>query len=159
MTATQSYTTNFTVDRTPAEVFAAITNARGWWSEEIEGSTATVGQAFDYHFRDIHRCRIEVTDMVPGRKVVWHVLENHFSFTEDKSEWTGTDVIFDIVRKGDKTEVRFTHVGLVPDYECYEACSEGWGTYIGKSLRALITTGKGQPNIGEPLTESERALA
>lgn len=159
MTTDQNYTTSFTVDQSPAEAFAAIINARGWWSEEIEGSTATIGQAFDYHFRDIHRCRIEVADMVPGRKVVWHVLENHFSFTKDKSEWTGTDIFFDIVRKGDRTEVRLTHVGLVPDYECYEACSEGWGTYMGKSLRALITTGKGQPNVGEAMTESERALA
>jgi hypothetical protein len=66
---------------------------------------------------------------------------------------------FEISRKGNKTEIRFTHVGLVPEYECYDACSEGWGLYINSSLRDLITKGKGQPNVGQPMTETERALA
>ena len=43
----------------------------------------------------------------------------------------------------------FTHVGLAPDDECYEACSDAWGSYIKHSLRSLITTGKGQPNVKE----------
>jgi hypothetical protein len=29
----------------------------------------------------------------------------------------------------------------------------------GTSLRELITTGKGRPNVGQALTENERALA
>ncbi|MFB9979923.1 SRPBCC domain-containing protein [Mesorhizobium kowhaii] len=159
-----SFTTTFTVDRNPEAAFAAITNARGWWSQEIEGRTDKTGAVFDYHYRDLHRCRIQVTELIPGKKVAWHVLENHFSFTHDKTEWTDTRIVFEITAKrdetgGGETEVRFTHVGLVPDYECYEACSQGWGTYINGSLRALILTGKGHPNVGEAMTESERALA
>jgi Bacterial protein of unknown function (DUF899) len=38
-------------------------------------------------------------------------------FCRPKSEWTGTDIVFDISRKGGKTEVRFTHVGLVPGFK------------------------------------------
>ena len=40
-----------------------------------------------------------------------HCLGN---FVKDKSEWKDTDILFDIAKKGDKTEVRFTHVGLSP---------------------------------------------
>ena len=155
----QNFTTSILVDQTPLQAFAAVTDVRGWWSEEIDGPTDAVGKAFDYRYRDVHRCRIEVTDLVPGRKVAWRVLENFFSFTADRTEWTGTDVVFDISRKGDKTEVRLTHVGLVPDYECFEICSDGWTTYVNGSLHALIATGKGRPNVGEPMNESERALA
>jgi len=154
----RNFTTTFTVNQTPEEAFATINDVRGWWSEEIEGSTDKVGQAFDYHFKDVHRCKVKVTDLVPGKRVAWHVVDNYFSFTNDKTEWTGTDIIFEISQQGGKTEIRFTHLGLVPEYECYEVCSDGWGTYINRSLRNLIATGKGQPNVGEPMTGSERAL-
>jgi hypothetical protein len=154
----RSFTTTFAVDQTPEQAFAAINNPRAWWSQEIEGSTDTLGETFDYHYRDIHRCQIKVTELVPGKKVAWHVVDNFFSFTEDTTEWKGTDIVFDIADKGGRTEVRFTHIGLVPEYECYEACHEGWSTYINSSLRDLIATGKGQPNVGEPMTEKERAL-
>ena len=153
-----SFTIAITVDETPEQAFAAINNVRGWWSQDIEGRTDTVGEAFDYRYQDVHRCRIQVTDLVPGRKVAWHVLDNYFSFTKDPAEWKDTRMVFDISRQGGKTNIRFTHVGLYPDHECYEACNQGWGTYIGSSLRDLIAKGKGQPNAGQPMTEKERAL-
>jgi hypothetical protein len=155
----RSFTTAFTIDQTPEQAFAAINNVRGWWSEDIKGRTEKAGDIFNYRFRDIHRCTVKVQSSVPGRKVVWHVLDNYFSFTADATEWKGTDVVFDISKKGGKTEVRVTHQGLVPEYECYEACSGGWTTYINGSLRALIETGEGQPNVGEPMNDTERALA
>ena len=155
----RNYTAAFTVDQTPEEAFAAINNVRGWWSDEIDGATDKPGAEFDYHFKDIHRCKLKITELAAGKKVVWRVLDNYFNFTKDKTEWKGTDIVFDISRKGDKTEIRFTHVGLVAEYECYDACSEGWSFYINNSLRDLITTGKGQPNLGQPMTENERALA
>lgn len=77
------------------------------------------------------------------------MLDNYFNFTEDKSEWKGTNVSFEISRKGNKTEVRFAHLGLVPEYECYDVCSNAWGSYINGSLKSLITTGKGKPNPKE----------
>ena len=33
-----------------------------------------------------------------------------------------------------KTEVRFTHMGLVPQCECYGNCSNGWGLLINGDL-------------------------
>ena len=154
----QNYTTTFTVDQTPKEVFTAINNVRSWWSEEIEGSTDKLGEEFKYHFKDLHRCTMKITELVPDKKIVWHVLDNYFSFTQDKSEWKDTQIVFEISKKGEKTEVRFTHLGLVPEYECYNACSEGWGTYINSSLKDLITIDKGQPNVGHAITDSEQAL-
>lgn len=155
----QSYTATFTVEQTPAEAFTAINNVRGWWSQAIEGDTNKLGAVFYYHYQDIHRCTFKITEFVPGQKVVWHVLQNYFNFVQDKTEWTGTDVVFELTQKEDKTEVRFTHVGLVPAYECYTVCSDGWGTYINGSLRSLMTTGQGQPNVGEAITASERVLS
>ncbi len=86
---------------------------------------------------------------MPSRKVVWRVVDAHINFVADKTEWKGTDIVFEIARKGDKTELRFTHAGLVPAFECYGECSNAWGFYVNGSLRRLIKTGKGQPNEEE----------
>jgi hypothetical protein len=120
-----SFTTTFAVDQPAEVVFNAINNVRGWWSEEIDGRTDELGE-FEYHYRDVHRCTIKITELVPGKKVVWHVVDNYFDFVQDKSEWKDTDIAFEIVKKGDKTEVRFTHVGPIPAYECFEwrSCSK-----------------------------------
>jgi uncharacterized protein YndB with AHSA1/START domain len=146
---TQDFTTTLLVDQTPQEVFDAVTNVRGWWSEEIEGGTAKLNDEFNYHYRDLHSCKMRLTEVVPGKKVVWHVLDNFFNFTKDKSEWIGTNIIFEITGKDNKTQLRFTHQGLVPAYECYDICSNAWTQYIQQSLWSLITTGKGQPNSKE----------
>ena len=142
----QNFTTTFSVDQTPREVFDAINNVRGWWSEEIEGDTEKLNDEFTYRYKDVHYCKIKLTYVIPSKKVIWHVLENYFDFTEDKTEWKDTQVIFEVSRKGDKSEIRFTHSGLVPEYECFHVCSNAWGSYINGSLRSLITTAKGRPN-------------
>ena len=156
----RNFTTTFTVNQTPQETFVAVNNVRGWWSEEIDGRTDKLGAEFKYHFQDIHRCKLKITELVPGKKVVWRVLDNYFSFTKDRTvEWKDTDIIFDVSKKGDQTEVHFTHQGLVPEYECYDACSAGWSTYINGSLRDLITTGKGRPDFGRATSKSEMVPA
>jgi uncharacterized protein YndB with AHSA1/START domain len=141
----QDFTTTFSVDQSPQEVFDAINNVGGWWSEEIEGKTDKLGAEFKFHYKDFHRSTQKITELVPGKKVVWHVSDAQLNFVKDKTEWNGTDVVFEITGKGDKTELRFTHAGLVPAFECYGDCSGAWGFYINDSLRSLITTGKGQP--------------
>jgi hypothetical protein len=142
----QNFATTFSVSQTPEEAFDAINNVRGWWSQAIEGETDRLGAVFYYHYQDVHHCTFKITEFVANKKVVWHVLHNFFNFVKDKTEWNGTDIVFEIAKKGDKTEVHFTHVGLVPAYECYGVCSDAWGSYINGSLRNLIDTGKGQPN-------------
>jgi hypothetical protein len=88
-------------------------------------------------------------ELVPEKKVVWHVLDSRIGFVKDKTEWKGTDMVFEIIKKDDQTELRFTHVRLVPAIECYGDCSGAWGSYINGSLRSLLTTGKGHPNQKE----------
>jgi uncharacterized protein YndB with AHSA1/START domain len=150
----RDFTLTFLVTQTPEEVFAAITNVRGWWSQGLTGPSAQVGDEFAYRHQDLHRSTHRVTEAVPGKKVVWRTLDAALSFAKDPTEWVGTEARFEIARKGDQTELRFTHVGLVPELDCYEACSGGWSFYVGDSLRRLITTGKGKP---DPRSKSKDA--
>jgi hypothetical protein len=144
-----SFAAAFTVEQTPAEVFRAINNVRGWWSEDIEGDPDKAGGEFTYRYKDAHRCRIKVTDLVPGELVTWHVLDSYFDLARDTAEWKGTSIRFDITARDGKTDIRFVHAGLVPACECFDVCSNSWDFYLYTSLRALIRTGRGLPNRKE----------
>lgn len=138
----QSFTTSFLVDQSPFEVFAAVTNVPAWWTGEVKGKSTRVGDEFTFRYEDIHRSTQRLVEVVPEKRIVWLVTEAHLSFAGDPADWKGTRVIFDISKKGSKTELRFTHEGLLPSCECFEACHEGWTFYV-ESLRKLITTGRG----------------
>ncbi len=90
----KSLTLSFVVDATPMEVFDAVVNVRGWWTSEIKGKSAQVGDVFTYRYGDIHRSTQRLVEVVPGKKVVWYVEDAFLSFTEDKEEWKGTVVEF-----------------------------------------------------------------
>ena len=153
----QSYTTTVLVDRAPEEVFDAINDVRGWWSQDVEGNTDVAGAEFAYRGHDdsgtmAHHSTIRVTELVPGEKVVWRVLDNYMNFIDDQSEWKDTEIRFELSGKDGMTEVRFTHAGLVSAYECFDVCSNAWGFFIGDSLRSLITTG-----VGTPISKADEA--
>ena len=140
----KSFTTALLVDQSPFEVFAAVTNVPAWWTGEVKGKSMRVGDEFTFRYEDIHFTRQKLVEVIPEKRIVWLVMEARLSFANDPAEWVGTRIVFDIARKGRQTELRFTHEGLSPDCDCFEACHAGWSFYIGGSLKALITTGRGQ---------------
>ncbi len=142
----QDFTTTILVDQTPNEAFNAIKKFKTWWSEDIEGETDKLDETFFYHYKDVHLSKIKLIEMIPNKKLVYQVMANEFSFTKDKSEWVDTKLVFDISTEGRQTKVKFTHEGLVPEYECYNVCHDAWTGFIQNSLKNLIVTGKGQPN-------------
>lgn len=142
----KDFTSTIMVDKNALQASEAIKNFRGWWSEDIEGETDKVGATFFYHYQDVHLCRIRFVEEIPGKKLVYQVLDNEFSFTKDKTEWVDTRLIFELSVEGNQTRITFTHQGLVPEYECYNVCHDAWTGFIQKSLKEYINTGKGQPN-------------
>lgn len=153
----QSYTTTIVVDSRPDQAFNAINNARDWWETTIAGPTHQVGDEFTHWVPGVHYARIRVEELVPGQTVAWRVLDNWMSFIDDQREWKGTQIRFDIGERDGRTEVRFTHVGLVPAWACYDVCRDAWGMYVRDSLRSLIETGKGMPSSNPD--ETDEAVA
>lgn len=139
----QSFTTSFTVEHSAEEVFKAITNVRGWWTGDIDGNADTSGAEFTYRYADLHYSKQKVTELVPDQKLVWRVTEARLTFLENPGEWVGTEIAFEIVPQGVRTELRFAHQGLRSDFECFDTCSSGWRFFVNESLRQSITTGEG----------------
>jgi len=147
----QNFTAALLVDQTPKEVFDAINNVRAWWLTDAEGDSQKNGDEFSVRFDDVHYTRQKLVDVIPNKKVAWLITDSDLSFIKDTSEWKDTKVVFEIAEKNNKTEIRFTHEGLVPEVECFGACSNGWNYFLG-SLVSLITTGKGQPHQNKIVT-------
>jgi hypothetical protein len=145
----QDFNTRFTVDETPERAFACVTDVRAWWSGDIEGVTDQLGAEFTYRYRDIHYSQQRITELIPGRRVVWQVLDSYLDFTDDPREWVGSRIVFEVTREGDRTAVQFSHIGLTPESECYEKCSSAWAFYIDTSLKQLITSQEGAPYPAE----------
>jgi hypothetical protein len=141
---TSNFTTTILVDQSPEKAFNAINNVGAWWQGEIKGDSKKLSDEFTYRMKDIHFSKQKVVDLIPNKKVAWLIMESKLTFTKDKSEWTNTKIIFDISEIKNKTQIRFTHLGLVPKFECYGDCSNAWTQLIQKSLFSLITTGKGK---------------
>jgi hypothetical protein len=138
------FTTTLLVDQTANAVFNAINNVRGWWQGEIEGSTNNLNDEFIYRMEDFHFSKQKLVEVIPDKKIVWLVTDSKLNFVKNKSEWTGTKISFEISEIENKTKVHFSHVGLVPKFQCYGDCSNAWEQLIQKSLFSLITTGKGK---------------
>jgi hypothetical protein len=145
----KDFTTTVIVSGTPAQAFAAINNPRAWWGQSIEGRTNVLGEDWSYRYKDMHFSRHKTVELVPGSRVVWDVVEASLNFIEDKAEWNGTKIVFDISPNGDMTQIRFTHVGLKPTGECFDICSDAWTGLIQGSLRSLIEKGAGDPDSVE----------
>lgn len=142
-TADRSFTTTCVVDRSPDEVYAAITDVGRWWTGRVDGRADRVGDEFTYQFGDLHDSRQRVIELDAGRRIVWEVVDARLAGRETPDEWRGTHIIFDLAPTVQGTSVQFTHAGLVPGFECYDDCAYAWTFFLDSSLRKLITTGDG----------------
>ncbi len=149
----QDYTVSITVNATPQEAFKSINSVSKWWTENLEGSSQKLDDEFTVRFGDVHVSTQKLVEVIPDKKVVWLVTDSKLNFVKDKHEWTDTKISFEIAEKGGKTQINFTHIGLVPQVECYSGCTNAWGQYIKGSLFKLLNEGKGTPNRLIPRSE------
>lgn len=135
----QNFETTLVVEQTPADFFKVVLDVRAWWSglfdESFEGSSEKVGDEFTFRAGGgAHDTKQRLIELIPNKKAVWLVTESNLSFVDTSDEWTGTKISFEISEEGGKTKVVFTHIGLQPSFECYEACSPAWTQYIQERL-------------------------
>jgi len=140
----QNFTCTITAKTTARNAVNAINHVNLWWAKNYEGKSEKLNDVFTVRFGDTF-VTFKLTEVVPNKKIMWLVTNCYLPWLNNKTEWTGTECVFDISTKNDLTTIHFTHIGLVPEVECYDACITGWTGHIKGSLLNLVTTGKGQP--------------
>ena len=132
------------VNASAEEALEKINQVDKWWAKKVKGKSEKLNDKFTVDFGKTF-VDFQISELVPGKKVVWKVTDCNLDWIKTKKEWNGTEVVFEISGKGNTSEINFTHIGLVPGVECYSDCEVGWTGHITNSLVNLINTGKGQP--------------
>lgn len=131
----ENFTYSFTSSKTPEVIFKLLLNIEQWWSglyeETITGKSHQLNDEFSFKASGgVHDTTQKLVELIPNKKIVWLVTNSKLTFLSDPSEWKNTKICFDLSKEGDKTVVSFTHDGLTPQIECYNACSGGWTGYL-----------------------------
>lgn len=140
----KNYHRTIMVNASPEETMKKISQVNGWWAKNFIGKAEKLIDKFSVHFGDTF-VDFQISELIPGKKVVWKVIDCHLHWIKAKKEWNGTEVLFEISSENGKTKIDFTHVGLVPGVECYKDCEVGWDGHVTNSLVKFINEGQGIP--------------
>ena len=137
-----NFSYSFKTSKKPGEVFELLLNIEQWWSglfdETIKGESRNVNDEFTFKAGEgAHYSKQKLIEVIPNKKVAWLVTDSNLSFLKDTSEWNGSKINFEISSESDATTIAFTHEGLVPQLECYDACSGAWTGYLDNLKKKL----------------------
>lgn len=137
-----NFSYSFKTSKPASEVFEFLLNIEQWWSglyeETITGKSKKVNDEFTFKAGGgAHATKQKLVELVRDKKIVWLVSESNLSFLKDTAEWNGTKLRFDLSAEKNMTTVTFTHEGLEPQIECYDACSSAWTGYLDNLKKKL----------------------
>jgi len=143
-TKQQDYTATIEVKSSAHDAFEKIAKVDGWWAKNFKGRALQKGDHFSVHFGETF-VDFSITEVIPGKKIVWYVTDCYLHWLSDKKEWKDTKVVWEISPGKGNTSIMMTHVGLTPDVECFKDCEVGWNGHIKESLVNFLNKGKGKP--------------
>jgi len=146
----KNYHSSISVKIRAAEAYKGTCKVAAWWTENIEGASEQAGDRFTVTFGDTF-VTMKIVEAIPGKKIVWEVEDCYLHWLQDKQEWTGMKIEWEFQSFGDSTTIGMTHVGLIPEVECYESCEKGWNFYVKESLFKLLSEGKGVPELSKAI--------
>lgn len=133
-----SFSTQINITIGAEEALKKIGEVANWWGVSFEGSAQKQGDRFVIKMGPEAWFNYTVTERTTN-KVVWHVDDCYMPWYEDKYEWKGHDMVFEIT----VGKLTFTHVGLVAGIACFKDCVPGWTHWITRSLKCYFETGQG----------------
>ncbi|KAI9449246.1 hypothetical protein F5148DRAFT_1153204 [Russula earlei] len=140
------YHCSFAVPVSASEAYTNICRVADWWTNNFEGNSQQPGDVFTVRFGETF-VTFQLTEAITGEKIVWLVTDCNLNWLADKKEWKDTEIIWEITRNNNATQINMLHAGLTPDADCYDSCEKGWNHFLRDSLYRLLTEGNGMPEI------------
>jgi len=131
---------------TATQAYDGICRISEWWMIGFEGSARELGDTFSVHSKEMF-VDFVVAEAISETRLVWQVVDCNLHWLQNKKEWVGTRIEWDLTAETGGVAITLTHCGLRPGVECYEECVEGWELFAGKSLKQYLSTGTGSPDL------------
>jgi hypothetical protein len=137
-----SYRTSIELNGSKATVFTAISNTlEAWWGKQNvkidrEGIIFKVSWGEPWYL-------FKVTTFQPNTEMVWECIDANQKIpglTGVEKEWIGTKIHWRLTEIEPRlTRLNFKHEGLVPEFICFNFCSQSWEHFLKESLKPYIT--------------------
>ena len=137
----KSYSKKLKVNSKPNIAFAALTTKIGdWWGDQ-DNPVNNIGEVFTMSWGEPWY-QFKVVEFVPDEKVTWECINAKQIIGDLKGvekEWVGTQLQWTINQLNEnEIEIAFNHEGLVPDFICYDFCSNTWDRFITFNLKKYL---------------------
>jgi uncharacterized protein YndB with AHSA1/START domain len=135
----------YTVNASPEKLYEALTQKKhlaAWWVSDCLVDAYEGGYAKFSFAQMCTEKTMRVERLIPGRLVEWTVVDA--SSNGERNEWVGTRIRFQITpgRNG-ASELAFFHGAFPGETEMYRRVTQGWGHFLGTSLKSYVEEGKG----------------
>ena len=94
------------------EAIKKISHVPAWWGVTFTGNAEKQNDEFTVKMGGDSFFNFTVTELIPGKRVVWLVTDCNMPWYSDKKEWADTRLIFDLDEHNGITALNFTHKAL-----------------------------------------------
>ena len=138
------------IHATQEDVYRRVASAAGIaeWFTEASSLDYRQGGTLELRFSD-EPVLFTITELTEPSRIVWHC-------TTKTNSWFNTDIVFEFAAQGDRTIVRFDHIGWPEVNDRFRDCSMSWAYFL-ESLRSLLEEGRGTPESVAPACEGSPA--
>ncbi|MCD8438336.1 SRPBCC domain-containing protein [Tenacibaculum dicentrarchi] len=142
-----NYSKELNLNATPDTVFKAITTEIDKWWTIHSNKAVALNEKLTVRFGETTIKEMKITELSKNKNLTWKVTKAYIDIKElsKKDEWVGTEIKWEITPTKNGSKIYFEHKGLIPEFECYNACEGGWNFFI-ESLKNYLEKGKGSPH-------------
>ena len=142
-----NYKTSIDINSPPEMLFEAISKNLGdWWGNQ-DKLIEKRGIIFKVSWGEAWY-KFEVVKYLKNQEMTWKCIDANQKIeglTDVEKEWVGTEIHWKVKRlDNNRSLLEFEHKGLIPEFICFNFCSDSWSHFLEQSLVNYLT----KDNVG-----------